>query len=419
MIAATSLLLATLSPPPPTYARDVAKILNRACVECHRPGEVAPFSLVGYAEAKKRSGMIAAVTEAQLMPPWKAVKGYNHFLDENRLEPDEIETLKRWHEAGAPRGNTRQEPKAPTFASEWPLGKPDLVLQAERPFTIPAEGPDIYRNFVIKTNFDKPTWVRAMDVRPGNAKVVHHVIAFLDERGRSVELESRNQDGQPGYNGFGGVGFVPSGSLGGWAPGLRPRKTPEGTAFLIKPGTKVVLQVHYHPSGKVETDRTQIGLYVDEKPPERQMRLHWMFNFLVDIPPGVPNHKMRRTIQIPADVTVYNAMPHMHLLGRSMKAWAVKPDGSQVPLVWVDDWDFNWQMTYAFRQPVRLPKGSRVEIEAVFDNSEGNPNNPNRPPKRVRFGEETTDEMFLMICAFTLDQEVPGAPQSFGFGIGR
>ena len=143
MIAATSLLLATLSPPPPTYARDVAKILNRACVECHRPGEVAPFSLVGYAEAKKRSGMIAAVTEAKLMPPWKAVKGYNHFLDENRLEPDEIEALKRWHEAGAPRGNIRQEPKAPTFASEWPLGKPDLVLQADRPFTIPAEGPDI------------------------------------------------------------------------------------------------------------------------------------------------------------------------------------------------------------------------------------------------------------------------------------
>ncbi len=400
----------------PTYAENVAPILNRACVDCHRPGEVAPFSLIGYNDAKKRSAMIAAVTEAKLMPPWKAVAGYNHFLDESRLSTEELDTLKRWHAGGAPRGNAKKEPKLPAFKSEWKLGTPDVVLAPEKAYTMPAEGQDIYRNFVVKTDFKEPTWVRAVDVRPGNAKVVHHVIVFLDERGQSLPLEAAQKDGQPGYSTFGGVGFLPSGTLGGWAPGQQARYTPEGTAYLVKPGTKLVLQVHYHLSGKKETDQTKVALYLSKEPPKRELSLFWMFNFAVNIPPNVEDHNMRRVVNIPADVTIYNAMPHMHLLGRSMKAWLTKPDGTEVPMVWVDDWDFKWQMTYAFRDPIKAPKGSRITIEALYDNSQKNPFNPNNPPKRVTWGEETTDEMFLMIAAYTVDREGERAPSGLGIG---
>lgn len=408
------ILAATLPPVAITYAEHVAPILNKNCVPCHRPGEVAPFTLIGYQEAKKRSAMIAAVTEAKLMPPWKAKQDYNHFADEIRLTPEEVSTLKSWNASGAPRGNASKEPKTPKFASEWRLGRPDHLLQQERPFKMPAEGPDIYRNFVVKTDFKEPTWIRAMDVRPGNAKVVHHVIAFLDEGGQSLKLEQRANDGQPGYSSFGGVGFVPDGTLGGWAPGQSVRYTPKDTAFLVKPGTKIVLQVHYHLSGKPEEDQTKVALYTAKTPPKKELRLLWLFNFMVNIPPGEPNYKLSRTYTLPSDATIYDAMPHMHLLGRQMKAWAVLPDGTKKPMVWVDDWDFRWQFTYAFKDPLKLPKGSKIQIEAQYDNSPNNPLNPNTPPKRVTWGEETTDEMFLLIASYTLDNETASTLPSIG-----
>ena len=392
--------------PKPTYASDVAPILNRSCVSCHHDGAVAPFSLVGYGNAKKWASNIASVTEGKAMPPWKAVEGYGEFLDDRQLSKADVEILQKWHEDGAPRGDKSKDPKPPVFTSEWPLGQPDLVLKPDKPFHLAAAGDDVYRNFVLKTAFDHPVWVKAMAVRPGNPKVVHHVIVFIDGFGAAEKLEQDNHDGQEGYTSSGGgVGFMPTGTLGGWAPGVTTRETPQGVAYLVKPGSTPVLQVHYHKSGKPEDDLTQVGLYFAKEPIQKQMRLDWIFKENIDIPAGDKEHHEVRERTVPADVTIYSAMPHMHLLGRSMKAEVDFPDGTVKPLIWVDDWDFRWQISYALKEPMHVPAGSKIKVEAVYDNSADNPVNPNRPPKEVTWGEQTTDEMFLLIVGYTLDHQ--------------
>ncbi|AIE87975.1 hypothetical protein [Fimbriimonas ginsengisoli] len=389
-----------------TYAKDVAPILNERCVTCHRPGEVAPFSLIGYENARKWSGMTSAVAAKGVMPPWKAVHGFGEFRDENRLSDDQKEILKLWHDQGAPRGDRKKEPATPTFAgNEWTLGAPDMVLQSEKPFKLRAEGTDLYRNFVVHNDSTTPIYVNGIDIRPGNKKIVHHVITFLDGGHNGRRLEAKLADGQEGYTtSGGGVGFNPTGSLGGWAPGVRGRHTPDGTAFVVPAGTDFVLQIHYHPSGKPEEDQTKVGLYTSKEPPQKPIQLMWIFNFKVDIPAGEKEYKLRREFTIPADATMYTVMPHMHLLGKSMKSWLELPDGTTKPLVYVDDWDFNWQLNYVFKEPIHVPKGTKQIVEAVYDNSATNPRNPNNPPQRVTWGEATTDEMFLLIDAYTLDK---------------
>jgi hypothetical protein len=391
------------APEKPTYAEHVAPILNKSCVPCHRPGEVAPFSLVGYDNASKWAPMISAVTKAKRMPPWKAVHGYGEFMDENILSAEQLATLENWEKTGSTRGDKDKEPPTPKFESEWPLRQPDIIISPTKPYKLDAEGDDVYRNFVIDLDIKEPMWVKAMAIKPGNPKIVHHVITFLDERGLAKKLEAQNTDGQEGYTSSGGgVGFNPTGSLGGWAPGLNVRETPEGTAFLVKPNTTLVVQVHYHKTGKPEEDLTRVGLYLAKEEITKTMDLDWIFNFRVAIPAGEKAHKVTQTRPIPVDVTLYGAMPHMHLLGRSMKAWVELPDGSTKPLVWIDDWDFNWQMSYSLKEPLKVPKGSKIQVEAIYDNSADNPRNPNNPPQMVRWGEQTTDEMFLMIVPFTL-----------------
>ncbi len=387
------------------YADHVAPIMNAHCIECHRPGEVAPFSLIGYENAKKWAKMASNVTQTRQMPPWKAAHGYGEFYDENRLSPMEIETLKRWEAAGEPRGNPKREPSSGRIGGEWALGKPDVILEPAREFKLGPEGADVYRNFVMDYDFSTVAWVTAMTVKPGNSKIVHHLIAFLDRTGGAVKREARQTDGQPGYETFGGPGFLPSGSLGGWAPGLRPRMTPAGTAFKIEPGTKIVLQIHYHRSGKEETDKTRIGLYFSKVPVTDEMRLDWMLNPIIRIMPGEKDHRVALTRSIPKDVTLYSVMPHMHLVGKSMKAWVELPDRSEKPLIFIDHWDFNWQMAYMLKQPMHIPAGSKIHVEGFYDNSSGNPNNPSNPPKLVKFGEQTTDEMFLLVAAYTLDRK--------------
>lgn len=396
-----------------TYAEHVAQILNDHCVSCHRPGEVAPFSVTDYASAKKWAPMIGEAVSARSMPPWKAVHGFGEFKDENRLTEVEIETIRRWVKAGAPRGDSDREPVPPVFNPGWRLGEPDLILQPASEYKLAAEGDDVYRHYVLKTNFKETRYVKAMDVKPGNKQVVHHVIAFIDDRGVSHARDGR--DGQIGYStSGGGPGFLPNGSFGGWAPGVQVAETPPGTAFELKPGATIVLQVHYHKSGKPETDLTRIGLYFAKEKIERTMEIAWMANPIFRIPPGAESHPVAMNYPIPADVTLYSVMPHMHLLGRTMKASVIFPDGTKQPLIFVDDWDFNWQLVYALKQPLKIPAGSKVRIEATYDNSEKNPYNPNRPPKAVTWGEQTTDEMFLLVAAYTLDK--PAEARPFGRG---
>jgi thiol-disulfide isomerase/thioredoxin len=397
-------------PEPPSvakvnFAEHVAPILYRACTTCHRPGEVAPFPLTNYEEARKWADNIAAVTKRRSMPPWKAVPGFGDFHGENRLSDLEIATLQNWALAKAPRGDAAKEPKTPTFPKGWALGEPDLVLQPSKTFKLPAEGRDIYRHFVLKTNLKEPVWVTGIDAKPGNRTVVHHVIAFLDGKGRAAKLDGREKDGQEGYNAFGAPGFIPDGALGGWAPGSQPISLPKGVGFRLDPGVDVVLQVHYHLSGKEEVDQTKLGLYFSKAPVQREVRIQWLANPLFRLKAGDANAVVKLTVPIFQDQICYGVMPHMHMLGKSMKAEAELPDGTRKPLIWVQDWDFNWQFTYAFKEPVRLPRGSKVHIEAMYDNSANNPNNPNDPPKDITWGEETTDEMFLLVALTARDTD--------------
>lgn len=396
------------APAKPTYARDVAPILNRSCVSCHRPGEVAPFSLADYATAKTYGATVAAVTKSHQMPPWKAAAGYGEFQHENRLTDVEIQTLANWAANGAPRGDKRLEPAPPAApVGGWTLGTPDLVLKAKGgPYRLDAEGADVYRNFVLENPSDKDLWVRAMDVHPGTKKVVHHVIVYIDALHKGRNLAAATKDGQDGYVSFGGgVGFNPSGALGGWAPGLRPYETPRGEAFRVPAGADIILQVHYHKSGKPETDATQVGLYLAKEPVDKEVRLAWIAQPFIAIKAGDKAYAAHKEFTVRADVTLHTLMPHMHLLGHTMRAKVVEPDGKEIPLIDVPNWDFNWQLSYALKEPLSIPKGSKIVVDATYDNSADNPNNPSNPPKNVYWGEATTDEMFLLIASYTLNDQ--------------
>ena len=387
-----------------TYAEHVAPILNSHCTSCHHDGAVAPFSLVGFDASKKQGANIAAATEGKRMPPWKAVHGYGDFKDENRLSESEQAILNKWAATGEKRGDAKKEPKAQVFNSDWDLGKPDIIVSSSKPFKLAAEGDDVYRNFVFDLKNTGPIYVTAMDVKPGNRKVVHHIIGYLDAGGRSVKLAAKNTDGQEGYTSTGGgIGTVPSGSLGGWAPGVTVNRTLPGTAYVIRPGTKLVMQVHYHKDGKEELDQTKLGLYTTKVKPEKEVDIFWCADPIFKIQPGESNHKVAWKETIPGDATIFSVMPHMHYLGKSMKAKIIKTDGSEIPLVFVDKWDFNWQLIYALKEPLQVKKGWRVEVEAYYDNSDANPYKTGRT---VTWGEQTTDEMALLVIGYVSDQPI-------------
>jgi len=383
-----------------TFYRDVLPILQNRCQSCHRPNGAAPFPLMTYEEAAAWAPLIKPYVQTRRMPPWKA-EPVAEYLNERRLSEAEIATLVRWVEEGCPEGDPKDAPPAKPFASSWMLGEPDLVLEPDREFRLEATGRDVYRHFVFPTNFPEDKFVTAIEVIPGNPRVVHHVIAFLDTSGRAKQLDGR--DGQPGYEAFGGPGFIPAGGLGGWAPGNIPIPLPDGIAYRLPKGAAIVIQVHYHKSGKPETDRTKVGIYFAKQPPRQIVHVLPVLNFLLAIPPGAERHEVRAEATFTRDVKVLAVMPHMHLLGREMKVTAILPDGTEKPLVWVRDWDFNWQETYFFKEPLRLPAGTKVQVVAYYDNSEKNPRNPNKPPKWVRWGEQTTDEMCIAFVWFVHD----------------
>lgn len=408
------------TPPAVTFNKDVAPLLFKHCASCHRPGEVGPFSLLGYADAKKRAKQLLAVTETRLMPPWKA-ESHGQFQNERRLGEAEINTLKKWVASGMEEGKATDLPKPPVFPKGWQIGEPDLVLDPGEDYKVPAEGRDIYRNFVIPTNFDKDRYLRAVEIRAGNARAVHHVLLFLDTSGAARRLDAR--DPGPGYSTFGGPGFLPSGGVGGWAPGNLPQVLPDGIGHQLPKGADIVMQVHYHPTGKPETDRTRLGLHFTTKPVDKIIRTLPVINFTFNIPPGESHHRVDASFPVLTDVTIHSVTPHMHLLGKEMFVYATLPDGTRKSLVRVPKWDFNWQTTYVYKEPLKLPRGASVRLEAAYDNSESNPNNPSRPPKAVRWGEQTTDEMCIAFLAYTVDAEkmtegkpASGVPNLFGGG---
>ena len=337
------------------------------------------------------------------MPPWKADPGAGDFQDARRLSQKEITTLAKWADSGAPEGNPKDLPPPAQFTDGWPLGKPDLVLQPDRAYHVDADGPDVYRCYVLPTDFTHDRYVGAVDVQPGNRAVVHHVIAFIDGTGESAKLD--NHEKEPGYTSFGGIGFMPTGALGGWAPGITAHYLPLGVATQVPAGARIVLQVHYHKDGKPETDLSRVGIYFAKGPIDRTLHVLPLIHGL-QIPPDDSHYTVTMTTRpSPVNFHLVAITPHMHWLGHQMKVTATLPGGRQIPLVSISHWDFNWQSTYYYKHPVALPQGTKITMTAIYDNSTHNPRNPNSPPKLVTWGEQTTDEMCIAFLHYTLDRE--------------
>ncbi len=391
-----------------TFTDNIAPIVYQNCVTCHRPGEAAPFSLITYDDVKKHAKTIVKVTASRYMPPWHAAHGFGEFADERRLTDAQIATISDWFNQGMLEGDRAKLPPLPTFPDGWHLGTPDLVVKMPAGFELPASGPDVYRNFVVPTNLTEDKWVRAVEFRPSARKVVHHVLFAYDATHSLVRLDGR--DGRPGFGGMGTAGVTPGnlgafGPLGGWAVGSTPAFLPDGVALPLPKGSDLVLQMHFHLTGKPEVEQSTVGIYFADKVPERRLwsiQVPALFGFGagIDIPPGEKNFTIDDTFVLPADMKAFFVGAHAHYLAREMKATATLPDGSMQPILWIQDWDFNWQDRYFYKSPVMLPKGTRIAVHLSYDNSEDNPHNPHpSPAMRVQWGEQSFDEMGSVVLA--------------------
>jgi tetratricopeptide (TPR) repeat protein len=376
----------------PTFARDVAPIVFERCAGCHHPGEAAPFALLGYDDIKKRAAQIVRVTASRFMPPWLPDPAANRFQGDRSLSEREIETFRRWLEAGCPEGDPRELPPAPTFPSGWQLGEPDLVVTMPEAYTVPAEGRDVYRNFVVPGPVKESRHVRALEFRPDNRSVLHHAVLFVDGS-RYARGEDR-RDREPGYEAMGlGVLRPPNGQFVSWTPGKGAIAYEEGIAWTLGPELDVVLQLHLRPTGKPEPIRVSVGLYFSDEPPTKHPLAIRLWSREIDIPAGEPAYVVETSYALPVDATVYGVYPHAHYLGKDLRGWAVLPDGTERSLIHVPSWDFNWQEEYFYVEPIALPKGTVVHARYVYDNSAANPLNPSQPPVRVRHGFQSSDEM--------------------------
>jgi len=390
---------------PVTYTKQVSRILQKHCQTCHREGGIGPFTLTSYEDAVAWAEDLVRFTQDRTMPPWKPVAGFGTFNSPRDLSPEELEFLKQWVAAGCPRGDKRDAPDPAEFTDGWSLGEPDIILTPSEAYTLSADGPDVYRCFVLPTNYDEDKSVVALEVLPGNRRVVHHVIAFLDTSGAAAALDEKAPG--PGYSTSAGFpGFFPRGGLGGWAPGNTPDRLPRGMAKILPRGAHIVMQVHYHKTGKEETDQTRLGLYLSQVPVTRSV-------FVLPvappggplsgmrIPAGDPNYEVRAALVLQRDYLAIGITPHMHLLGKDMRVTATLPDGRLEPLIHIENWDFAWQESYQYRAPLNLPKGTKIEVSAHFNNSAKNPANPSRPPRDVHWGEQTNDEMCIAFLEVT------------------
>lgn len=412
-----------------TYHKQVAKILADNCTTCHHDGDIAPMSLDTYEDARAWIARALEEIAAGRMPPWQPTRGVGLFAGERGLTDSEWATLAAWNDAGAPEGPPKRRAKPSEHVEGWALGEPDAVLSYGESFTVPGSGDDLYRCFPIRTDFGKDVFVRAFDIRPGDRRVVHHVVLYLDSSGESHQLDAA-EDG-PGYTCFGGPGIsgfgdipideidlsqgVPSLVLGGWAPGNRPHLLPAGTGVRIPAGATVVMQVHYHVlPGEEVSDRSAFGLYLTDDPSTEDVYLLPVVNQHFTIPAGEASHEVTARLDpreligevtgFPLDVAaqIHAVLPHMHLLGTSIDVDLELPDGTSQRLVEIADWDFDWQDSYHFTRPVPAPVGSALRLRCTFDNSADNPNNPNDPPQDVSWGERTVDEMALAFVAVSL-----------------
>ncbi|MCB9891454.1 MAG: hypothetical protein H6833_07395 [Planctomycetes bacterium] len=382
-----------------TFAEHVAPIIWANCSSCHRPGQAGPFSLLTYRDVAKRGRMIVDVTRDRYMPPWHPAPGHGVFRDALHLSQGEIDTLAAWVDQGMPEGDLERTSSPPVFASGWSLGEPDLVVEMPNAFPVPAGGPDIYRNFSIPIALEEARWITAIEVLPSARSVLHHVLFEVDERQRGRRLDGR--DGKPGYGGTNSAfdaGSVSTSGLGGWAVGGQARHLPLGLARELPAGADLILHSHFHPAGKEEQERTKLGLYFAKERPERSMvglQLPPMFGIAAGlvIPPGEANFILSDEYVLPVDALAVTVGGHAHYLCKEMQIHVTRPGEERTSIFWIQEWDFDWQNRYQYAEPVHLPKGTKVDARLRYDNSSANPNNPNSPPKRVRWGLQSQDEM--------------------------
>jgi hypothetical protein len=379
----------------PTFARDIAPLVYEKCASCHRLGGTAPFSLLTYDDVKKRAPQIAAATRAGYMPPQLPEPGYGDFAGDPRLTHDQIATIAAWATDGAPEGSVADIPPPPTFPEGWQLGKPDLVLEAGSSFQLPAAGPDLYWNVIFKPNVTARRWVRAIEIRPGQPRLVHHANLLVDRAGSAHLHEASPGKGFPGMDlVIGRSPFDPDGNFLFWKPGAAPHIEPDGFAWRLDPGNELVLNMHLQPSGKKEEVRPSIGLYFTDHPQTKFPLLVQLENDqALDIPAGARDFTISDDFRLPIDADVLAIYPHAHYLGKLLEASATLPDGSRKWLVRIPAWDPNWQAVFYYREPLFLPKDSVIHMRYHYDNSAANPRNPNHPPKRVAAGNQASDEM--------------------------
>lgn len=378
-----------------TFNRDIAPIVYRYCAPCHHPGEAGPFPLLSYRDAKARAREIALVTAKRFMPPWLPEPQELRFAEELRLSDEEIGLIQKWVEQGAIEGASADLPRAPRFVPGWQLGRPDKIIEAEKPYTLPATGTDMYWNFIFRTPVDRTRWVKAIEIRPGDKRVVHHANILVDR-----SQSARRQEKEPG-EGFAGMelkieseNFDPDSHFFFWKPGTVLRSEPENMALRLDKDTDLILNIHLQPSGKPEKIQPSLGLCFSDKPATLFPILLQLENDgQIDIPPGDKHFVVTDEFTLPVDVDLLAIYPHAHYLGKDLLALATLPDGSAKTLIHISHWDLNWQAVYRYQDPVLLPKGTAITMRYAYDNSSENIANPTDPPQRVRAGNRASDEM--------------------------
>jgi hypothetical protein len=400
--------------PTPTYYADILPILQQNCQECHRPGEAAPMAFLTYEQTRPWAKAIKQSVGVKRMPPWFADPSAGKFHNERRLTAEQIATISQWADGGAPAGDPEKAPPAITFVEGWGIGNPDVVFEMPRAVEVPASGTIEYTYMIVPTGFTEDKWIERAEVRPGNRAVTHHVIAFLRPKGSKWFA-----DQEPG------VPFIPKKGGGegggaellvGYAPGLQPVLLEPGQAKLLKAGTDIVLQLHYTANGKETSDQSRIGLVFSKEPPTKRVMTMAAMNTKFVIPPEADNYEVRSQITLHHDTELISMMPHMHLRGKAFEYRAVYPTGETEVLLRVPKYNFNWQLWYAWAGEKVLPKGTRIECTALFDNSANNPDNPD-PKAEVKWGDQSWEEMMIGWFEVAFDRELdPGkilrAPKS-------
>jgi len=378
-----------------TFYHDIAPIVYANCAPCHRPGESAPFSLLSYDDVKRHALQIAEVTKTRFMPPWLPEPGHGDFAEERRLTNEQITLIQAWVKQGAPAGSSAHAPAPPAFSSEWQLGPPDLIVRAAEPYQLAAGGGEVFWNFIMPVPVTSVKWVRAIEVRPGAARVFHHANVIVD-RSRSA----RRQETKPGF-GFPGMDlsveeetFDPDGHFLSWKPGSVPVIEPDGMAWRADPGMDLILNVHLRPSGKPETIAPEIGLYFTDKPQTKfPMLVQLEHDLDIDIPAGDKDFLVSDDFRVPMDLHVLTIYPHAHYAGKLLEGYATLPVGTRQWLIRIPNWDLSWQGVFRLKTPLFLPRGTVVSMRYHYDNSAGNPRNPSHPPQRILFGNNATNEM--------------------------